>query len=386
MMLKSTIARFCPSIHDRFTALARSRLDARQTVRHALLVGVVLALTGCSNAPVDDTSNQSSASAPTTRAAAAASATPTEMRAVLHIISSIEPAAIRPLLQGFAKQHEVDIRVVTTTPRQLVATLSAQPADIVLSSDTDILQQAAEGALLQPFNAEQAADAVPDAYLDPDGNWLPLSYHARTAVYDGRWLKSADIGSFASLAAPKWAQKLCLTSAQDPANQALVAQLIHDMGETKTRSVLQGWLANLARPPFADDDALLAGIARGECQVGLVDSQHFAQFAEQNPNTPLALTWINASSGGVPKRLTAIAMARASQQPELALQLIEWLAKPDQQSLFASLTDTYPIHPQAEPSVRLKAWGDGVYSALTPEQSHAGLANAKMLMDDVGYR
>ena len=354
-----------------------------------LLIGTVLALAGCSHEPVataTDTAGLETNPSASTASAPDSNMPPADVRSVLHVFSSIEPASIRPLLQDFAKQHDVDIRVVYAAPKHLVAALTNQPADVVLSNDSDVLQQAVEAALLQPFDAEQAAASVPNTYLDPDGNWLPLSYHTRTAVYDSRLLKAADIGSFASFAAPKWANKLCLTSAQDPANQALVAQLIHDMGETKTRTVLQGWLTNLARPPFGDDDALLAAIVRGECQVGLADSQRFAHATAQNPNSPLALAWINASSGGVPKRLTAIAMARASHQPELALQLIEWLAAPDQQSLFASLTDTYPINPQAEASVRLKALGDGVYSPMTPEQLHTGLANAKMLMDEVGYR
>src|SRR5690606_31889383 len=78
-----------------------------------------------------------------------------------------------------------------------------------------------------------------------------------------------------SLADEQWKGRVCLRTSKKVYNQSLVATMLESIGEEKTSEVIQGWLANLATPVFADGTALLQAIDAGQCDVGIVNSYYF---------------------------------------------------------------------------------------------------------------
>ena len=256
---------------------------------------------------------------------------------------------------------------------------------MILTEDAGIFIIAVEEGLLQPFNAEKAVAHVPERYRDPDGNWIALSSYARTAVYDSRVLHSNDISSYADLSKPKWSQKLCLSQGKYIPNQSLVVNLINNLGDKRTQEVMQGWLANLSVPLLLDDNEVLKAIESGKCQIGLVNSNHYGRYLQAHPDTPIKIKWINKGYGGVSTNITAVAIPHAAKHTELALGLIEWLAAKDQQSLYASLSNTFPIDPNAEAAVLLKSWGDIEVSPIPVRFYGERQAMAVDSMQQAGY-
>lgn len=308
----------------------------------------------------------------------------------LTLYSSIDKNALAPLLNDFQNQHHIMLTVVSDEPMSILARLKAEsdnsPADVILTEDVGVFHQAVEAELLQAFSSDKAVATVPVRYRDPDGNWLALSSYARTAIYDSRVLTDKDISSYADFAKPKWFQKLCLSQASFIPNQSLTVNLVSNLGDKKAQETLTGWVSNLAMPVLLDDKAVMQAIDSGQCQVGLVNSHTYANYLQQHPQTPIKLAWANKGYGGVSTNITAVAIPKTAKNPQLALTLIEWLANKNQQTLYASLSNTYPINKDAQASVLLKSWDDFEASPIAVTEYAEKQKMAVEMMKDAGWQ
>ena len=178
----------------------RTNVNAQSSTISALLIALVsisgATLTACSpsSTPPSTTSQSASSTASSANGnhASNTNATPNASMASttaaapnqLTIYTSIDKAALEPLLTSYAKQINVPIHIVQDEPMSILARLKAEgansPADVILTEDAGIFSTAVEEGLLQPFNAEKAVAHVPERYRDPDGNWIALSSYART--------------------------------------------------------------------------------------------------------------------------------------------------------------------------------------------------------------
>lgn len=373
----------------------RRRFATFDTKTIGLFISIGLSLTAChrSETPAHTVASQpasNSASHVTPTPSSLASSSPAVPNNQLTLYSSIDKSALAPLLTEFQKQHGITVTVVNDEPMSILARLKAEgnnsPADMILTEDVGVFHQAVEAGLLQAFSSEKAIANVPTRYRDPNGNWLALSAYARTAVYDSRVLAGNDISSYANFAQPKWFQKLCLSQASFIPNQSLTVNLINNLGDTKAQDTLTGWVSNLAMPVVLDDKAVLQAIDNGQCQVGLVNSHTYANYLQKHPQTPIKLAWANKGYGGVSTNITGVAIPKTAKNPQLALTLIEWLANKDQQTLYASLSNTYPINKDAQPSVLLKSWEDFETSPIAVTDYAEKQKLASEVMKDAGWQ
>lgn len=310
------------------------------------------------------------------------------------IYSTFDSATLAPLLQSYTASTGTQVHVITDTADHLLDRLKNEaentPADMLLVQDVGTFWQAKDLGIIQPFNSEKVFANVPDRMRDDKGEWVGVSYYARTAVYDSRVGTANDISSYANFAKPVWAGKLCLSSGNQVANQSLLVNILNNLGEAKTIEVIKGWLANSVAPVLTDDTAVLKAIETGKCQVGLVNSDVYGRLLEQNTNTPVKLTWVNKGYGGTSININGVAITKNGKHPEYALNFIEWLTQKDQQGLFASVTHSYPINyptpKSAEASVMLKSWGDFEPSAMPLVKYGEMRKDSLELMKTAGYQ
>ncbi|MFW2176875.1 MULTISPECIES: extracellular solute-binding protein [unclassified Moraxella] len=373
-----------------------------------ICIGLLLMLTGgltaCSQsndtpATTQDTSQTSasqpsmtSVSTPTPATIASSVHTASVPQTITHQINlytSIDKKALTPLLADFTKKTDIKVVVTQDEPMSLLARLKAEgensPADMLLTEDVGVFHHAVEEGLLQAFSSDKSVANVPERYRDPNGNWLALSYYARTAVYDSRMLINKDIISYADFAKAKWFQKLCISQASYIPNQALAVNLIDNLGEKKATEVLKGWLANVAVAPVLDDNAVMQAIEKGQCQVGIVNSHHYGDYLQAHPTTPIKLTWLNKGYGGLHTNITGVAIPKHTKHPETTLALIEWLAQKPQQALYASLSKTFPMDKNTEASVLLKSWGDFEINPMPVNDYAEKQKMAVDLLKDISY-
>lgn len=330
----------------------------------------------------------SSATEQQTSVASNTASTPVNQN-LIQILTSIDKKTFESFLQQFSQKTGIVVNVIQSEPMSILAHLQAEgdnsPIDMILTEDIGVFHQGVEHNLLQPFSLQKDINHASPRFLDPNAYWLALSQYGRLAVFNSKNINPNDITSFSDLAKQKWEKKLCLTQHSYIANQSFVVDLLSQLGEKKTKEVLQGYQANLAMPVLLNDTEIFKAIESGKCQIGLVSSHNFVQYQQNNPKTTLQSAWINTGYGGVHTNVLAVGIPRTAKQPALSLQLIEWLLDKEQIGLFASISHTFPLNEQIETSALLKSLEKFKSSPISMSEYGEKQKIALALMQDSGY-
>ncbi|MEW6133535.1 MAG: Fe(3+) ABC transporter substrate-binding protein [Pseudomonadota bacterium] len=310
------------------------------------------------------------------------------------VYSARNEQLIKPLFDAYTKETGVKVKFVTDKEGPLLARLKAEgantPADMLMTVDAGNLWQASEEGLLRPVKSRVLEANVPAHLRDPDNEWFGLSIRARTIVYNKDRVKPSELSTYEDLADPKWKGRLCLRTSKKVYNQSLVAMMIHEYGEAKTEDIVQGWVANLAAPPFPDDTKAMEAVAAGQCDVTLVNTYYFGRLMKKKPNLPLAIFWPNqnlkARDAGVHVNISGAGVTRHARNPDGAIRLLEWLSSEKAQNLYADGNLEYPVNPRVKPAESVAAWGGFRQNLINVKQAGALQAKAVKLMDRAGYK
>ena len=212
----------------------------------------------------------------------------------LVVYSARNEQLIQPIFDRYAAETGVKIDFITDKEGPLLARLEAEaaatPADILLTVDAGNLWQAAEKKLLRPIDSATLGKNIPAHLRDPGKRWFGLAVRARTLVYSTERVKPAELSSYEALARPQWKNRICLRSSKKVYNQSLVAMMISELGEAAAETVVKGWVANLATPPFSNDNEVMEAIAAGRCDVGLVNTYYYGRMKREKPQLPMPST------------------------------------------------------------------------------------------------
>ena len=308
----------------------------------------------------------------------------------LVVYSARIEALIKPMFEAYTRETGVEIQYVTDKEGALVERLKAEgantPADLLITTDAGNLWQATQEGVLRAVESPALEKAVPANLRDPGKQWFGLSVRARTLFYNTRFVKPAQLSTYEDLADPKWRGKLCLRSSKKVYNQSLVAMLITEHGEAKAEQIVRAWVANLAAEPFPDDTRMLEAVAAGQCAVGIANTYYFGRLMEKKPDLPLGIFWADQSGGGVHVNVSGAGVTRHAKNPAQAQKLLEWLASPKAQNLFADVNLEFPVNPAVPPDAVVKGWGGFKASPLNVAEAGRLQATAVRLMDRAGYR
>ncbi len=225
-------------------------------------------------------------------------------------------------------------------------------------------------------------EAVPENLRDPDGLWYGLSRRARTIVYDPADVDPSELSTYEALADPEWEGRLCLRRSTNVYTQSLVASLIAHHGEDRALEIVRGWADNASI--LNNDIAILENIEAGACDVGITNHYYLARLLEDDPDFPVEVFWANQDDRGVHVNVSGAGVTRQADDPELAAQLIEWLAT-DGQEAFVAGNHEYPVNPAVEPDPLIAEFG--AFEADTLNAAEFGSLNAEAieLMAEAGY-
>ena len=310
------------------------------------------------------------------------------------VYSARNEQLIKPLFDAYSKETGVTVKFVTDKEGPLLARLKAEgantPADVLMTVDAGNLWQASEEGLLRPVKSAALTANVPAHLRDPDNEWFGLSIRARTLIYNKDKVKPAELSTYEDLANPKWKNRLCLRTSKKVYNQSLVAMMIYEHGEAKTEDIVQGWVANLAAPPFPDDTKAMEAVAAGQCDVTLVNTYYFGRLMEKNPKLPLGIFWPNqnlkSKNAGVHVNISGAGVTKHAKNPAGAVRLLEWLSSEKAQNLYADGNLEYPVNPKVKPDPAVAAWGGFKQNLINVKEAGTLQAKAVRLMDRVGYK
>ena len=308
----------------------------------------------------------------------------------LVVYSARKEHLIKPVFERYTKDTGVKIRYITDKAPVLLQRIKAEgsntPADMLITVDAGNLWHAANEGVLQPVTSEILTANIPGHLRDPDNRWFGLSLRARTIVYSTARVKPENLKTYEDLANPQWKGRLVLRTSKKVYNQSLVAMLIEEHGEEETTKIIEGWVKNLAAPPFSNDTKTMEAILAGQGDVGIVNTYYYGRLAKKKPNIPLALFWPNQSSGGVHVNVSGAGIITASKNKNRAISFLEWLSTENAQKIFADVNMEYPVNPAVSANPTVSAWGSFNQNEINLKNAGEKQVAAIQLMDRVGYR
>lgn len=256
-------------------------------------------------------------------------------------------------------------------------------ADVFMTVDAANLEVAAEEGLLQSLGENLPSDAIPQNLRHPDGLWVGLSKRIRTIMYNPAQVDPAELSTYEDLADPRWRGRICMRNSENVYTQSLVASLIAHHGYDGALAIVKGWVDNEVEI-IPNDIQILETIAAGGCDVGITNHYYLARLLADDPEFPVLPFWANQGDRGVHVNISGAGVAANADNPDLAADLIEWLATEGQEE-FAYGNYEYPVNPDVAPPPLIAEWGTfkedplnvADYARLAPE--------AVRLMNEAGY-
>lgn len=232
---------------------------------------------------------------------------------------------LEDLFERFTNETGIPVRLVVGGDQAhadaLLASTDSPRADLLLTADVQAIWRVAEEGGLRPHGSEFVEVRVPPALRDADGFWTALWQVDARLFVDRRTLDEQAVAGFEYLAEPAVAGRLCLTGSDKALNRAVIARLIDHHGRRGAELIVRGWVANLAQPPLASEQELVAALAAGDCGIGIVSSAAGRPIVPGFVQQPLsAVTPVPRVSNAV-----TIGVSRHATSPDAARQLIDWL-------------------------------------------------------------
>lgn len=316
---------------------------------------------------------------------------------VLNLYSARHYQTDEALYSNFTKATGIKINRIDGKEDELFERIRregpASPADVFLTVDAARLQIAEDAGLFAPVNSKVLKTAIPAQFRDPNNNWFGFSYRARVIAYNKAKVKPTDIDSMSDLAAPKFKGKLCVRSGGHVYNRTLVAGMIYNLGEDKTRDWVDGVIKNLARDPKGGDTDQMRAVAAGECDIAITNNYYYARLMasskpeDQDVVSKVGIVFPDQKTTGTHINISGGGMLKNAPNKAAAVKFLEYLASPEAQAYFANGNNEYPVvadvkinNPQLEAMGKFKAdnLGADVLAKYTPK--------AQRLIDSAGWK
>ena len=283
----------------------------------------------------------------------------------VNVYSYRQPHLIAPLTDAFTEATGITVNVAFLKKgliERLRAEGSRTPADLVFTVDISRLYAVVEAGLTQPLSKKSINKNIPPDFRDPNGHWFGLTTRARIIYASKDRVAPGEITTYEDLASPKWRGRICTRSGTHPYTLALTAAHLYHHNEAETLAWLKAIKKNLARKPQGNDRAQIKAIWSGECDIALGNTYYMGKMLAD----PEQSAWARSASiefpifenGGTHVNVSGVALTKAAPNLELAIQLVEFLASPKAQEIYATENFEYPIAPGTQAAPLVQSWGN----------------------------
>jgi iron(III) transport system substrate-binding protein len=291
-------------------------------------------------------------------------AAPAHAEGEVNVYSFREPYLIDPILKSFQDETGIKVNVIYSKDG-LIERMAAEgrnsPADLLLTQESGLLIQAKAAGVTQPLQSKVLDEAIDASLRDPEGHWFGLTRRARVVYASKDRVKQTAI-TYEELADPKWKGKICIRSGQHTYNIALIASMIAHHGEAETEKWLIGLRDNLARKPAGGDREGVRDVQAGLCDLAIGNTYYMAAMLKNPEQKPWAdavnMLFPNAAERGTHVNISGAALAAHAPHKDNAVKLLEFLASPEAQAIYADRNGEYPVIAAAHASDLVKSWGE----------------------------
>ena len=269
----------------------------------------------------------------------------------VNIYSYREPGLIQPLLDLFTEETGIKANVLFAG-NGLIERVAAEgelsPVDVVLTVDIGNLAAAKEQGITQAIS-DAALARVPEAFRDPDGQWVALSLRARV-FYASKDRVTETALSYEDIAGPEWDGRLCTRPGDHVYNIGLIANRIAVWGLDETRDWLAAVRDNLAFAPTGSDRSQVKSILEGSCDLAIVNTYYMGLMLT-NEEEPEQQEWAaaariiypDAEGTGTQVNVSGAVLSKWAPNQQNGEKLIEFLLSDEGQRRFVEETWEYPV-------------------------------------------
>lgn len=270
----------------------------------------------------------------------------------LVLYSGRSQGLVEPILKEFEQETGIRVRAKYGTSAQLSLALREEgarsPADVFWAQEAGALEQLHLNGFLAPLPDEIVA-AVPEAYRHGDGAWVGTSGRARVLAYAPSRVQADDLPtSVFDLTDPKYAGRVGWAPTNASFQSALTAmRLLH--GEERTLEWLRALHASDAKA-YANNTAVLQGIAAGEVDLGLTNHYYLLRFKADDANFPVEQSHFAEGDAGNLINFAGVGVLQSSRKQEAARKFVQFLLERKAQAYFANEVFEYPVNGLVEAS------------------------------------
>ena len=313
---------------------------------------------------------------------------------VVNIYSYRQPELVQPLFDAFSRETGIDVRMVYAD-KGLVERMEQEgplsPADLLLTSDVGRLVDAADRGLAQPVDVPAILSNIPANLRDAGNQWFGLTMRARV-IYASRDRVKQDSISYEDLADPKWKGKICTRPGNHPYNLGLISAMIARRGLEFTKTWLTGVKSNLAFKPSGNDRSQAKSVYAGECDLALGNTYYVGLMATDDKE-PEQKEWAKAlkvifptsPDMGTHVNISGMLLTKSAPHKDNAIKLMQYLASPEAQKIYADGNFEYPVNPKIPASDVVKSWGAFTPDPINLLEIAKNQAAAAQMVDEVGF-
>jgi iron(III) transport system substrate-binding protein len=276
-------------------------------------------------------------------------------RDALTIYSGRTENLIGPLLERFAEESGISIDVRYGDSADLALLIAEEgdqsPADVILSQSPGPVGFLAQRDLLAPLEPE-TLERVDAGYRSQAGLWVGLSARQRVLVYNSELVEASELpDSVLDLTDPRFAEQVAVA----PSNGSF-QDFVSVMRQAEGDEATEAWLAGMAENDsvaYANNNAIVEAVGRGEIPMGLVNHYYNYRFLEEDPGLPSRNHVFPGGDIGAALLFTTASVTASSERREDATAFIEFLLSNDAQRYYAEETFEYPLAPGVEPAADL---------------------------------
>ena len=310
----------------------------------------------------------------------------------VNVYSYRQPELVEPLFAAFTDATGIRVNV-TFLDKGMVERLKAEgtrsPADIIMTVDISRLSNAVAEGVTQPVDSDVLTSSIPPEFRDPGGHWYALTLRGRIVYASKDRVGYGEVTTYEDLANGKWEGRLCSRLGTHPYNLALFGAMISLKGEAAAKDWVAALKRNLGRKPQGNDRAQVKAIWAGECDISLGNTYYMGKMLSNEEQQ----AWANSvrivfpvfEGGGTHMNVSGIAMTKAAPNREEALKLMEFLASPEAQRIYAAVNYEYPVTPGVPASDLVASWGEFVPDRLPLAEIARQRPAALRMVEEVGF-
>ncbi|MHA7125077.1 iron ABC transporter substrate-binding protein [Janibacter indicus] len=311
---------------------------------------------------------------------------PTTDPDALQIYSSQHDTLTKAWAEGFTKKTGIKTQIRagkdSSMGHQIVQEGKASPADVFLTENSPAMTLVEEAKLLAPIDAKTLAK-VPEDRRPSSGDWTSVAARSTVLVYNPDEIDAKDLpASLMDLQDPKYKDQWG-AGATGADFQAIVAGMLADQGEAKTKTWLEGMKTN-ARI-YENNIATMKAVNAGEVPMGVIYHYYWyrdqAETKEGTANTKLH--YFKHEDPGAFVSLSAAGVLKNAKHADEAQQFVDYiLSKEGQEVLETSGSKEYAVATGAASDPDLPT----LDSLQSPDVDPFGLDSEKVtqLMTDAG--